>query len=305
MLGIILAGGHGTRLYPSTIATSKQLLPIYDKPTIFYPLSTVMLAGIKKVLIITASDQLGDYKKLLGDGSELGMDIKYATQDYPKGLADAFLIADSLGYKDDDVFLVLGDNVMYGHDFPRLVEEGWTEASFFGSCIYGYRVPDPSQFGIIQSHDGNKVRSVVEKPQQPCNNLAIPGMYFFNRTVYKKAKKVKPSHRGELEITSVIEQYIEEGKCRFIEMGRGISWFDVGSIEGMYDATNFIRSVQKSQGLMVANLEEIAMDRGWITGEALRRRVDKLYKKGVAYGDYLRDRYKEFWECDGVGYSIK
>ena len=193
----------------------------------------------------------------------------------------------------DDVFLVLGDNVMYGHDFPKMIEEGWTNASFHGSCIYGYRVVDPSQFGIIQDHDGDQVRSVVEKPSQPCNNLAIPGMYFFNRTVYEKAKKVKPSERGELEITSVIEQYIEEGKCRFVELGRGISWFDVGSVEGMYDATNFVRSVQRSQGLMVANLEEIAMEKGWISGGALRRRVERLYKKGVTYGDYLRERYKE------------
>jgi glucose-1-phosphate thymidylyltransferase len=257
----------------------------------------VILAGIKKVLIITASDQLGDYKTLLGDGAELGMDITYATQDHPNGLADAFLIAGRLGYE-EDVCLVLGDNVMYGHDLPNLIVDGMTEASLQGACIYGYRVQDPTQFGIIESYEGDVVKSVVEKPSKPCSNLAIPGLYFFDKTVYEKASNVRPSERGEIEITSVIEQYIEEGKCRFIEMGRGISWFDVGSIEGMYDATNFIRSVQKSQGLMVANLEEIAMDRGWITGGALRRRVDKLYKKGIAYGDYLRDRYKEFWGCE-------
>jgi glucose-1-phosphate thymidylyltransferase len=245
-------------------------------------------------LIIAASDQVEDYKKLLGDGSELGLTFRYATQDHPNGLADAFLIADELGY-DEDVCLVLGDNIMYGHDFPNLVVEGMTEASFHGSCIYGYRVQDPSQFGIIQSHDGSKVMSVVEKPSQPCSNLAIPGLYFFDKTVYEKAKKVTPSERGELEITSVIEQYIDEEKCRFIELGRGISWFDVGSIEGMYDATNFVRSVQRSQGLMVANLEEIAIENGWITEGSFRRRVDKLYKKGVQYGDYLRDRYARCW----------
>jgi glucose-1-phosphate thymidylyltransferase len=246
-----------------------------------------MLAGIKKVLIITASDQLGDYKKLLGDGSELGMDIKYATQDYPKGLADAFLIADSLGYKDDDVFLVLGDNVMYGHDFPRLIEEGWTEASFFGSCIYGYRVPDPSQFGIIQSHDGNKVRSVVEKPQQPCNNLAIPGMYFFNRTVYKKAKKVKPSHRGELEITDLNRMYLDAGMLNVRTLGRGYAWLDTGTMDSLFEAGEFVRTVQRAQGLPIAIVEEIAYENGWISKEELLESAERYGKS--PYGKHLKD----------------
>ncbi len=284
MKGIILAGGRGTRLYPNTITVSKQLLPIYDKPLIYYPLSVLLLAGIRDILIISTPRDTDNYKSLLGDGSRVGVHIDYTVQDEPRGLADAFILgADFIG--NDSVCLVLGDNVFYGQHFTKVLEDAKNQAETYGAAIFGYPVKDPKAFGVVEFDENNRVISIEEKPQRPKSDYAVPGLYFYNNDVVKIAKNVKPSERGEIEITSVNEEYLRRGQLRVTLMGRGMAWLDTGSPKGMHKASGFVKTVQEMQGFYISCIEEIAWRRGFIDDAQLKKLGEELSM--TEYGQYL------------------
>ena len=282
MKGIILAGGAGTRLYPSTIACSKQILTVYDKPMIYYPLSTLMLAKIREVLIISTPRDVKVFEELLGDGSQLGMEITYTVQEAPRGLAEAFILGEKF-IGNDHVCLVLGDNIFYGYGFSERLQRAASHQD--GATIFGYHVSNPKDFGVVDFDSDGNVLSIEEKPQNPKSNYAAPGLYFYDNNVVEIAKNVKPSARGELEITSVNNAYLEQGKLKVELFGRGMAWLDTGTHRAMLDAANFIEAVQTRQGLYVACLEEIAYRNGFIDKAQLLKQADRFQK--TEYGQYL------------------
>lgn len=287
MKGIILAGGSGTRLYPITKSISKQITPIYDKPMIYYPLSVLMLAGIKDILIISTPRDLPMFEELLKTGSDFGISLRYAIQEEPNGLAEAFLIGeDFIG--NDSCALVLGDNIFYGHGFTGMLKEA--ESRKKGATIFGYYVQNPRDFGVVEFNENNRAISLEEKPENPKSNYAIPGLYFYDNTVVEKAKKVKPSKRGELEITTLNEMYLNEGTLNVTSLGRGMAWLDTGTHEALLEAANYVKTIQSRQGVMVACLEEIAYRNGWITKEKVYELAKPLLKS--KYGEYLMDLIK-------------
>ncbi|WP_448820438.1 glucose-1-phosphate thymidylyltransferase RfbA [Cetobacterium sp.] len=288
MKGIILAGGSGTRLYPVTKAISKQITPIYDKPLIYYPLSVLMLAGIKDILVISTPRDIGTFEELLGDGSDLGLKIEYAIQEQPNGLAEAFIIGEKF-IGNEACALVLGDNMFYGHGLTGIVKEAATRET--GATIFGYYVNNPKSFGVVEFDESGKAISLEEKPEKPKSNFAIPGLYFYDNTVVEKAKAVKPSHRGELEITTLNEMYLKEGTLNVLSLGRGMAWLDTGTHDGLLEASNFVKTIQSRQGVMVACLEEIAYKNGWISKEKVEQLAKPLLKSH--YGEYLMDLIKE------------
>lgn len=284
MKGIILAGGSGTRLHPITKGVSKQLLPIYDKPMIYYPLSVLMLAGIRDILIITTPDDLISFQRLLGDGSAFGVHLQYKVQPSPDGLAQAFILGDEF-IGDEHCCLVLGDNIYFGQGFsPKLKQVAQRQR---GATVFGYQVMDPERFGVVEFDDDFKVLSIEEKPQQPKSNWAVTGLYFYDNRVVDFAKKVKPSVRGELEITSINQMYLECGELNVELLGRGFAWLDTGTHDSLIEASTFVQTVEKRQGFKVACLEEIAWRNGWLTDEQVRESAKSLAKTG--YGRYLLD----------------
>ena len=287
MKGIILAGGSGTRLYPLTKSISKQIMPIYDKPMIYYPLSVLMLANIKEILIISTERDLPVFKELLKDGSELGLKLEYKVQEKPNGLAEAFIIGEEF-IGDDNVALILGDNIFYGSGFRGLVEEAAKLES--GAIVFGYPVKDPRAYGVVEFDETGKAISLEEKPKNPKSNYAKPGLYFYDNTVVEKAKNVKPSARGEIEITTVNEMYLSEGKLNVKNLGRGVAWLDTGTHDALLEAANFVQTVQKRQGFYIACIEEIAYQKGWISPEKLKELAKPMMK--TSYGQYLVDLLK-------------
>ena len=282
MKGIILAGGSGTRLYPITKAISKQINPIYDKPMIYYPLSILMLAGIKEILVISTPRDLSLFKELLGSGENFGIKLEYAIQEQPNGLAEAFIIGEKF-IGNDSCALVLGDNIFYGHGLTGMLKEASSRKE--GATIFGYYVTNPKDFGVVEFDKDGKVISLEEKPQNPKSNYAVPGLYFYDNTVVEKAKRVKPSKRGELEITSINEMYLQEEKLHVVNFGRGMAWLDTGTHDALLEAANFVKTIQSRQGVMVACLEEIAYRNGWISKEKVLELAKPLMKSN--YGEYL------------------
>lgn len=286
MKGIILAGGSGTRLYPITKSVSKQILPLYDKPMIYYPLSVLMLAGIRDVLIISTPRDIGLFEDLFGDGSWLGMHFEYKVQDKPRGLADAFILGKDF-IKDDSVSLVLGDNIFYGQGFTPTVKEAVRkiEAKETESVIFGYYVKDPTAYGVVQFDNNGKALNIEEKPANPKSNYAVPGLYFYNNDVVKIAQEVKPSPRGEIEITSINNEYLNRGTLSVLRLGRGLAWLDTGTYDGLLEASNFIATIEKRQGMYVSCIEEIAFLNGWLRKDDLLKLASE-YK--TDYGEYLK-----------------
>ena len=282
MKGIILAGGSGTRLYPITKAISKQINPIYDKPMIYYPLSILMLAGVREILIISTPRDLPLFKELLESGENFGVKFEYEIQEKPNGLAEAFIIGEKF-IGNDSCALVLGDNIFYGHGLTGMLKEA--EARKEGATIFGYYVTNPQDFGVVEFDENGKVISLEEKPQNPKSNYAVPGLYFYDNTVVEKAKRVKPSKRGELEITSINEMYLQEDKLHVVNFGRGMAWLDTGTHDALLEAANFVKTIQSRQGVMVACLEEIAYRNGWISKEKVLELAKPLMKS--KYGEYL------------------
>ncbi|MGN1299300.1 MAG: glucose-1-phosphate thymidylyltransferase RfbA [Candidatus Scatovivens sp.] len=300
MKGIILAGGSATRLYPVTLAVSKQMLPVYDKPMIYYPLSTLMMAGIKEVLIISTPVHIEAFKNLLGDGSNLGMKFEYKIQEKPVGLADAFILGEEF-IGDDNVSLILGDNMIYGSRIQRILKAASNLKE--GGIIFGYQVADPTSYGVVEIDENGKAISIEEKPKEPKSNLAVPGIYFYDNEVVKIAKTIKPSERGELEITDVNKVYMEKGNLQVLPLGHGYAWFDTGSPDRLSDASDFVKAIELRQGIQIACLEEIAYRNEWITKE----QVEKLAKKctKTEYGKYLKriineenTNYKKIYESE-------
>lgn len=284
MKGIVLAGGSGTRLYPITKAISKQLVPLYDKPMIYYPISVLMLAGIRDILIISTPRDLPMFKELLGDGTDFGVNFSYKVQENPNGLAEAFIIGEEF-IGNDNVALILGDNIFHGHRFTEILERACNLKD--GAIIFGYYTNNPEAFGVVEFGDDGKVLSIEEKPENPKSNYIVPGLYFYDNNVIEIAKNVKPSKRGELEITSINEEYLKRGKLNVELLGRGMAWLDTGTHNGLLEASNFIETVQKRQGLYIACLEEIAYLKGYITKEQLLKKAEELKK--TDYGKYLFD----------------
>ena len=292
MKGIILAGGSGTRLYPLTKSISKQIMPIYDKPMIYYPLSVLMLANIRDILIISTPRDLPLFKELLGDGSDFGINLEYKVQEKPNGLAEAFLIGEEF-IGSDNVALILGDNIFYGNGFSKVLEDSVDYFQNFklkksndgGAMIFGYPVKNPEDYGIVEFDENNKVISLAEKPAKPKSNFAVPGLYFYDNTVIKKAEILKPSERNELEITSINELYLSCNRLKVKTLGRGMNWFDTGTPKGLMEAANFVEAIQNRQGFYIACLEEIAYTKGWITKKELTEIIDKL--KNCDYKKYL------------------
>ena len=285
MKGIILAGGSGTRLYPLTMVTSKQLLPVYDKPMVYYPLSTLMLAGIRDILIISTPEDTPRFEALLGDGKKFGVNLSYAVQPSPDGLAQAFIIGEKF-IGDDDVCLILGDNIFYGNALKARLKSAVENVKAGYSTVFGYYVPDPERFGVVEFDDKGRAISIDEKPKYPKSNYAVVGLYFYTNDVVKIAKSIKPSARGELEITTVNQEYLKAGKLEVITFGRGFTWLDTGTHEALADACAFVRMIEERQGLMISCPEEIAYFNGWISKEELLKQAELLSKN--QYGRHLR-----------------
>ncbi len=282
MKGIILAGGKGTRLYPMTKAVSKQLLPIYDKPLVYYPISVLLLAGIRDILIISSPEAIGGYEELLGDGSSLGVHFEYKIQDQPRGLADAFILGEEF-IGDDNVCLVLGDNIFYGQDLSGILKRAVARKD--GATVFGYPVKDPTAFGVVEFDENKNVISIEEKPEHPKSSFAVPGLYFYDNDVIEIAKNVKPSARGEIEITAVNNEYLHRGRLKVELMGRGMAWLDTGTPDGMLSASEYVSTIQARQGFYIACLEEIAWRKGFIDDEQLRKVGESL--KMTQYGQYI------------------
>lgn len=285
MKGIVLAGGSGTRLYPATIPFSKQLLPVYGKPLVYYPISVLMLAGIREILIITTPDDQALFKKLLGDGSRFGISLSYIVQERPEGIAQAFLLAEDF-LASEDACLILGDNIFYGQSFDRTLKEALRRVKEEREAVvFSYYVRDPERYGVVEFNQDFKVLSIEEKPTEPKSNYAVVGLYFYPNDVVEVTRKVKPSARGELEITTVNQLYLGENRLAVEPLGRGFAWLDTGTFESLHEASEFIRAIERRQGLQVANLEEIALNKGWLNAESIRATAEKY--KGSEYAKYL------------------